>query len=182
MKKVLILTIIAAMLFVTACSKGDTVVEPPNNVSENEIDVDEEEDKEEEPIIAPDFELEDLSGNKVKLSSLQGKKVIINFWATWCGLCVKEMPDLMKLQEEYKEDLVVIYLNVGESKKDVVKFIEKEKLSGMILLDTDSIVASTYGVRSFPSTLALNEKGEVVAAKVGMMEYEKMVQMYEMIK
>lgn len=183
MKKILIILMITIMIFVTACSKGDTlIVEPHNDAPENEIKTEDDKDAEKEPIVAPDFELEDLEGNMVKLSSLQGKKVIINFWATWCGFCVEEMPDLMKLQEEYKDDLVVLYVNVGESKDDVIKFVEKEKITGTIVLDTKQQVAATYGVRSFPSTLALNEKGEVVTARVGMMDYEMMVTMYEMIK
>ena len=181
MKKILIILTIAIMLFITACANKDvTFVEPPSDVSENEIDT--EGDKEDEPIIAPDFELEDLEGNLVKLSSLQGKKVIINFWATWCEFCIKEMPDLMSLQESYKDDLVVLYVNVGEKKEDIVRFVEEEKITGTILLDTKQQVAATYGVRSFPSTLALNEKGEVVTARVGMMDYPMMVKMYEMIK
>lgn len=180
MKKILILIMITAMLFVTACAKkNDVVIDPPNNVPENK---EEEKIAKDEPVMAPDFELEDLEGNMVKLSSLQGKKVIINFWATWCGFCVEEMPDLMKLQEEYKDDLVVLYVNVGESKEAVLKFVEKEKIKGTILLDTKQQVASTYGVRNFPSTIALNKKGEVVTGRVGKLEYEMMVQMYEMIK
>ncbi len=183
MKKILILIMITAMLFVTACAKkNDVIVDPPNNVPENALNNEEEKVTKEEPVMAPDFELEDLEGNMVKLSSLQGKKVIINFWATWCGFCVEEMPDLMKLQEEYKDDLVVLYVNVGESKEDVLKFVEKEKITGTILLDAKQQVAATYGVRNFPSTIALNEKGEVVTGRVGKLEYEMMVQMYEMIK
>lgn len=183
MKKILIILMITIMLFVTACAKKDmTIVEPPNNVPENEINIDDDKDAEKEPVMSPDFELEDLEGNMVKLSSLQGKKVIINFWATWCGFCVKEMPDFMTLQEEYKDDLVVLYVNVGEKKDDVIKFIEKEKIIGTIVLDKDQKIAATYGVRSFPSTLAVNEKGEVVTARVGMMDYPMMVKMYEMIK
>ena len=182
MKKILVILMITVMMFAVACSNGqDSDLKLDDNASSTNNEANKEE-IEDEPIIAPDFELEDLNGNMIKLSSLQGKKVIINFWATWCGYCVKEMPDLMKLQEEYKDDLVVLYVNVGESKEDVVKFVNKESLSGTIVLDTDTIVASTYGVSSFPSTLALNQKGEVVAARVGMMEYDTMLQMYEMIK
>ncbi len=183
MKKILVLVMITAMLFVTACAKkNDTIADPPNNVSENELNNEEEKVTKDEPMMAPDFELEDLEGNMVKLSSLLGKKVIINFWATWCGFCVEEMPDLMKLQEEYKDDLVVLFVNVGESKEDVKKFVEEEKITGTILLDTKQQVASAYGVRNFPSTLAVNEKGEVVTGRVGKLDYEAMVKMYEMIK
>ena len=181
MKKILVILMITVMLFVTACVKEDaTIVDPPSNTSDNEVDKDN--DTEKEPILAPDFELEDLEGNLVKLSSLQGKKVIINFWATWCGFCIEEMPDLMALQEEYKDDLVVLYVNVGEKKDEVIKFVEKENIAGTIVLDIDQRIAATYGVRSFPSTLALNEKGEVITARVGMMDYPMMVKMYEMIK
>ena len=186
MKKLLILLVISVMLLATACSNNSEENLPTDNEtttdnSQNQ-DNDNQSAKEEEPIIAPDFELQDLNGNMVKLSDFLGKKVMINFWATWCGFCVQEMPDFMKLQDAHKDDLVILFVNVGEKKEDVLKFVEKEKISGTILLDTDQKVATKYGVRSFPSTLALNEKGEIVTARVGMMDYSTMEKMYDVIK
>ena len=183
MKKILIILMIALMMLMSSCSKDkEQIIDPPNGDSGDTVDNADDKKEEDEPIMAPDFELEDLEGNMVKLSDFRDKKVIINFWATWCKFCVKEMPDLMKLQEEYKDDLVVLYINVGESKEDVKEFIEDEKLSGTMVLDQKQEVAMIYGVRSFPSTLAVNKKGEVVTARAGMLEYEMMEQMYKMIE
>lgn len=130
--------------------------------------------------MAPDFELQSLDGTKIKLSDLKGKNVIINFWATWCGYCVSEMPDLQKLQDTYKdEELLVLAVNVGESKEVVQKFKEDNKLNLTVLLDEDSSIANLYGLRSFPSTLTVNKEGEIVTGYVGMLTYEKMEKLYE---
>lgn len=136
-------------------------------------------DTEEKVIIAPDFELETLDGTMIKLSDLKGKNVIINFWATWCDFCVAEMPDLQKLQDTYKDEgLVILAVNVGDTKEDVEKFIKENNLNLTILLDKDSAIANNYDLRSFPSTLAVNKDGEVVTGYIGMLTYEQMETMY----
>nr|WP_312578476.1 TlpA disulfide reductase family protein [Sedimentibacter sp.] len=136
-------------------------------------------DNEKKVIIAPDFELETLEGNMIKLSDLKDKNVIINFWATWCDFCVAEMPDLQKLQDTYKDDnLLILAINVGDSKEKVEEFMKDNNLSLTVLLDRDSSVANNYGLRSFPSTLAVNKDMEVVAGQVGMLTYEQMETMY----
>ncbi len=132
--------------------------------------------------MAPDFELKDMEGNTVKLSDFLGKKVMLNFWATWCKFCVQEMPDLMKLQEAHKDDLVILYVNVGESKDKVQKFIDEHKLTGTVLLDEKMEVASMYGVDAYPTTFAINEKGEMITSWKGMMDSNLMEQMYNVIK
>ncbi|MBP1924693.1 peroxiredoxin [Sedimentibacter acidaminivorans] len=136
-------------------------------------------DTENKIIMAPDFELKSLDGTITKLSDLKGKNVIINFWATWCDFCIAEMPDLQKLQDEYKdEDLLILAVNVGETKEEVEKFIEENNLNLTILLDKDGVVSNSYGVSSFPSTLAVNKDGEVVVGHVGMLTYEQMETLY----
>lgn len=186
MKKVIVLLLLVAMIFVSACTKDNGKL--PNAVegaSENIEDIDKNGgtgDDEKQANLAPDFELKDMNGNTVKLSDYRGKKVMLNFWATWCKYCVKEMPDLMKLQEEHKEDLAILYINVGESKETIQKFIEEQKLTGTILLDDKMTVASLYGVDAYPTTFAINEKGEAITKMRGMMEFETMKQMYNLIK
>lgn len=194
MKKILIVLLIIALI-VSGCS-NTYIIEPQDdeiesnentNVDNKEIeennsensDDNTKEDNPESTKLAPDFELETLDGTKLKLSDLKGKNVILNFWATWCGFCVVEMPDLQKLNDKYKdEDLVVLAINVGESKETVQKFMEENELNLLILLDEDSSVANTYGVRSFPSTLSVNKEGEIVTGYVGMMTYDLMEKLY----
>lgn len=66
---------------------------------------------------APDFELTKLDGTNVKLSDLKGKKVILNFWATWCGPCQQEMPDMEAFYKEHKENVEILAINYTPSEK-----------------------------------------------------------------
>jgi peroxiredoxin len=186
MKKIFIILLLIAMIFVSACAKDNSKLPKAIEGATDNIDnIDGENgtgNEEKDANLAPDFELKDMNGNTVKLSDLRGKKVMINFWATWCKYCVQEMPDLMKLQEAHKDDLVILYVNVGESKETIQKFIEEHKLTGTILLDDKMTVASLYGVDAYPTTYAINEKGEVITYMRGMMEYETMEQMFNLIK
>lgn len=172
MRKLLLLTALIA-IFTVGCSNKN-IIEPTEEPTEQNT----ENQDSSKALIAPDFELESLDGSTVKLSELRDKNVILNFWATWCGYCVIEMPDLQKLQEAHKDDLLVLTVNVGESKETVQAFMEENNLDLKVALDLDSNVASTYGVRSFPTTIAVNKKGEAIRGFVGMLTYEQMEQIY----
>lgn len=175
MKKILILLLIAMLL--VSCTKP---IVPGNE--NNEIS-DEPENTEREAIIAPDFELESLDGSIIKLSeAIKDKNVILNFWATWCGFCVVEMPDLEKLQEAHSDDLLVLTINVGETKEKVQKFVEENDLNLMVVLDEQMKVNNNYGVRSYPTTIAVNKKGEAIGGYVGMLTYEQMEAIYEIFE
>lgn len=186
MKKILILLLVISLIAVGCnTNKSNDQTQQENNQNTEDAkdlentDSTNETNTEEKVIIAPDFELESLDGTITKLSDLKGKNVIINFWATWCDFCVEEMPDLQKLQDEYEdEDLLILAVNVGETKEEVEKFIEENNLTLTVLLDKDGIVSNTYGVSSFPSTLAVNKDGEVVVGHVGMLTYEQMETLY----
>jgi len=185
MKKLIILLTLLTLLAVGCTNTKDTNETNDTNITEQpkeEITGTEESipiDKD-DVVIAPDFELESLDGTMIKLSDLRDKNIIVNFWATWCDFCVEEMPDLQKLQETYKDDdLLILAVNVGETKEEIEKFMKENKLDLTFLLDKDSSVANTYGLRSFPSTLAINKKGEVVSGYVGMLTYEQMELLYK---
>lgn len=174
MKKLLILALILALI-AAGCSDKKSTAENENTNTEQQ----EKPQTSEDTIIAPDFELESLDGTTIKLSEMRDKNVIINFWATWCGYCVIEMPDLQKLQETYKDDLLVLTVNVGESKETVQKFMEENKLNLTVVLDKDMTVSNNYGIRSYPTTIAVNKHGEAVRGYVGMLTYEQMELLYD---
>lgn len=191
MKKLIIIIIIilAAGIITAGCSKLNTpIIEaPPQQPQEQPVQVEQEEQNEQtskeqqeekQTVVAPDFELETLDGTKIKLSETRDKNVLLNFWATWCGYCVLEMPDLQKLQEAYKDDLLILTVNVGESKETVEQFMKDNNLDLTVVLDEKMNVANTYGVRSYPTTVAINKKGEVISGYIGMLTYEQMEQLY----
>ncbi len=179
MKKLVILLLIVALL--TGCSEK-AKDSSGTNTTENTQEKSYEESLKNniKKIMAPDFELKNLDGTTIKLSDLRGKNVIINFWATWCGFCVEEMPDLQKLQNTYKDkNLVVLAINVGESKEVVEKFMKDNNLDLEVVLDEDSEVSNLYGVRSFPTSLVVSKDGEALASHSGMLTYEQMEQLYD---
>lgn len=171
MKKLILIVALIA-IFATGCSDKNE----PVQINEESNTKNEQSTK--DAIIAPDFELETLDGSKIRLSEMRDKNVILNFWATWCGYCVLEMPDLQKLQEAHKDDLLVLTVNVGESKEDVAKFMEENNLNLTVVLDEKMNVAGTYGIRSYPTTISVNKKGEAIRGYVGMLTYEQMEQLY----
>jgi peroxiredoxin len=171
MKKVLIIVIsILLIIGLTSCSSKDNVVD--ENVTENQN----EETK--EPVMAPDFELKSMDDSIVKLSDMRDKNVILNFWYTGCPYCVMEMPDLQKLQDKYKDDLLLLGINVGEKKETIQEFMDENNLNFTVLLDEDMNVADSYGIRSYPATIAINKNGEVIGGYIGMLTYEQMEQLY----
>jgi thiol-disulfide isomerase/thioredoxin len=147
-----------------------------NNSSSETIEANETADTETpEKIAAPDFKLKDLSGKEISLSDLKGKRVFINFWATWCPPCKAEMPELEKLYQETKSsDLVIITVNLGEDKATVHKFIESNKYNFPVLLDSKNEAAALYGIRSIPTSYFIDKDGYIANGKIGAMNLEEM--------
>ncbi|GAB3066575.1 TlpA family protein disulfide reductase [Virgibacillus ainsalahensis] len=128
---------------------------------------------------APDFELETLDGDKLKLSELQGKKVILNFWATWCGPCRDEMPEMQEFYEEYGEEIEILAVNLTDTENkisDVSEYIDEFSFTYPILLDKGGTVSDEYkGAVAVPTTYFINTDGVVQAPKkTGPMTYEFM--------
>ena len=120
-------------------------------------------------IVAPEFMLKNLTGDSVRLEQFRGDYILLNFWATWCPPCVKEMPSMELLQQKFKEKgihVVAISLD-KEPKEEVAAFVAKLKLTFPILLDPDGIVSDPYGANALPSTFILNPEGRVIAAAKG---------------
>ncbi len=188
MKKILIIILSIALITVmmTACTNdADEIPEneiqeaiDENQVNNNESEKTNDGTQDKEPVMVPDFELKSMDGSLIKLSENRDKNVLLNFWYTGCGFCVTEMPDLQKLQDAYPDDLLLLAINVGESKEEIEAFMDENKLSFTVLLDEDMLVAYDYGIRSFPTTIAVNKKGEVAGGYIGMLTYEQMEQLY----
>jgi peroxiredoxin len=114
-------------------------------------------------IAAQDFKLKDLNGKEVSLSDFKGKKVYLNFWATWCDPCKSEMPDIEKLYNETKDsDLVILAVNLGESKSQTKSFIDDNKYTFPILLDLDQSVSNQYNIIAIPTSFFIDKEGNIV--------------------
>jgi peroxiredoxin len=124
---------------------------------------------------AINFTLTDLDGNKVSLSDFRGKNVYLNFFATWCPPCKKEMPDIEKYYNEYKDrDFEVIVVDLGESKSTVESFISKNKYTFRVLLDSNQSVAEKYGISSIPVSYFISKDGIIVSSRVGALDKNTM--------
>ena len=111
---------------------------------------------------APDFELKNLDGEKIHLSALRGHPVMLSFWASWCGPCRRELPDIDKLNKEYKDKGVVV-LGVNDEGKGIAsKFLQKEGLSLPTLDDSNQKAYRLYRVHSIPTTFVIDANGKIV--------------------
>lgn len=112
---------------------------------------------------ALDFALEDLNGNKIKLSYYTGQEVLLVFSTTWCPYCRKEIRQLKELYTKYKEKgLEILNIDIQESKEKVSAYASKHELPYKVLLDTDGLVASMYGVRGVPTKVLINKDGTIL--------------------
>jgi peroxiredoxin len=126
---------------------------------------------------APDFTLNNMNGQQVSLSDYRGQKVFLNFWASWCPPCRQEMPYMQKLHEEYGKEVVILAVNVGESKSTAANFMMQNDLSFPVLLDNSKDTARNYLVRGIPSSYFLDQNGIIKEKIVGGVNYQKMLEL-----
>ncbi len=119
-----------------------------------------------------EFALQDLDGNTVVLSQFIGRPILINFWATWCGPCRLEMPELQSVFEEYRdsEDFLILALDQDETAEDVIAYFDELGLTFQPLLDDNNDTAKNYGLQgTLPASVFINPDGEVVVIHRGVM-------------
>ncbi len=121
---------------------------------------------------AVDFTLKDLEGQEVSLSDYKGKKVFLNFWATWCNPCKEEMPEMEKIHQKY-EDVAILAINL-DTDEDIQGFMDEHGLSFKALLDVDEVVNKQYQVVSIPTSFFIDEEGIIRKKVQGILDYEMM--------
>ncbi len=120
--------------------------------------------------MAPDFEMVYPDGRRVRLSDLRGKPVVVNFWASWCGPCRVEMPELVRVYEAHRsEGLVILAVNLQESAGEVQAFVEEFDMRFPVILDPDGRVADRYQIRSLPSSIFIDRDGMIAARWIGLL-------------
>jgi thiol-disulfide isomerase/thioredoxin len=127
-----------------------------------------------QPYPAPAISLADTSGHSVELSELQGKLVIVNLWATWCGPCLREMPSLERLQSRLGERVAVLAVSEDRGgNKSVEPFIAKLGLKSVkIYIDPKSEVGHAFGVRGLPTSFLIDREGKVLGRVEGAAEWD----------
>jgi thiol-disulfide isomerase/thioredoxin len=122
------------------------------------------------PAAAPIVEMRDLDGRAVSLASLRGKVVLVNFWATWCGPCRAEIPDLVALQEKYRDQLQVIGVSQDEVPVDLVRrFAADHRMNYPVVMSTPEIERLFPGVNALPTSFIVDRESRIVQKHVGML-------------
>jgi len=123
-----------------------------------------------------DFVFEDAEGNEIRMSDYAGKIVVLDYWATSCGYCIKEMPDIARLHAEY-EDVVIISVSIGDNAKSLQKYIDDNADEGIVyehdlVLDTNNS-AWVFNVTGTPTKIYVGPNREFIGAIPGAMDYEQ---------
>ncbi len=189
MKLNILLIAAAAILTLSGCSRSDTAGSAEAGAQQTETPVRKDIDYRavltsvqlqtfEDEVQAPDFTLDSLSGQDRSLESFRGSLVMLNFWASWCGPCIKEKPSMASMYSELKEKgLEIIGINLQEERETAQTFADEHNIPFTVLLDIKGEVGGMYGVRSIPTTYIIGRDGTVLGGAIGAREWddEKMI-------
>jgi thiol-disulfide isomerase/thioredoxin len=121
------------------------------------------------PDAAPVFQLNDLDGKPVSLAAAKGKIVILNFWATWCGPCRAEVPDLVELQKRYADKLEIIALATDEDDPDEVRrFVLQSGINYRVAMTSEEVLRNYGGIAALPTSFVIDPQGRIVQKHVGL--------------
>ena len=151
------------------------VTEPPTEA------ITEPQDTEPPVYIAPDFTMQDMDGNEVTLASFFGKPIVLNFWASWCGPCKMEMPEIQKFYEQYGNEVHFLLVSVDDSVDSAKAFLAGTDYTFPVYFDTTSVGAYTYGASSIPLTYFIDAEGNLTAYYMGAMSESILQQGVDMI-
>jgi thiol-disulfide isomerase/thioredoxin len=122
--------------------------------------------------VAPDFEYTLSDGTTRRLSELRGKRVLLNFWATWCEPCRAEMPDLQRAADTYGDAVIVLGVNKLEPVAVIPPFADELQVRFPLIVNTKGDIANRYGARNIPTSFFINTDGTVGFRQIGVMNYD----------
>lgn len=129
-----------------------------------------------EQVAAPDFTALDADGNEVKLSDLRGKPVVLNFWASWCPPCKREMPEFDKVYAELDGEVTFMMVDMTDGQRETMEigaaFIAESGYSFPVYYDVNQEAAYGYGVSSIPTTFFIDKDGYIVTGAQGQINEE----------
>ncbi|MFB6271752.1 MAG: TlpA disulfide reductase family protein [Salinibacter sp.] len=170
-----ILTTLSLVLLVTAC--GGNEGSDPSTASDTTSSVRLGKVQDVGPKPVPDLTLKTMDGEKITLTEQKGRALIINFWATWCAPCRKEIPDLKALHSELKsKGLTVIGVALDRQGREVVApFVKKHSINYPIVIDTEGTVEAAFGpIPGLPTTFIVTPDGQVSKRVIGVFPTDKM--------
>lgn len=129
--------------------------------------------------VAPDFTLELVDGSIFTLSEQKGKVVLLNFWSSWCGPCVREMPAFERLYQEYGEELKIVAIDGLEYRERMDKFLESTDYTFPFAFDEDSVVNMMYPSDGIPYTVIIDQEGIVQNTYVGAADADQQYEIYK---
>lgn len=134
---------------------------------------------------APDFIVYDENGTPKKLSDYYGKPIVLNFWATWCSPCVRELPHFQVRYNEQGDEVQFLMVNLTDGTRETVAgvkaFMEDNSYHFPVLYDTSSNASTAYNVTSIPTTYFINAEGKIVTSATGSLSAEDLQKGIDMI-
>ena len=132
-----------------------------------------------------DFTVEDMNGNKVKLSDFLGKPIVLNFWTSWCGYCKREMPDFDRAAKE-NPNVAFVMVNITRDSRETIgkakAYVRSNNFENLnFYFDVDKEAAIEYQVRAYPSTYFFNTDGTLVAGAESSLSYEELIDCMKLI-
>ena len=175
------LSILTAALMMAGCAgAGSESIAESTEAAASQTETDSTEEARVYP--APDFELIDQYGFSQRISDYRGKVIFLNFWATWCGPCREEMPDIQSLYEEYGENTEeVVFLGVAfpgaggeEDEEGIASFLQENGFTYPVAMDPEGRQMTAYGITAYPTTYMIDRDGNLFGYVTGSLTKESM--------